>query len=95
MNVTITRKSRNIGFGYSTNVVNHEKGWRIEKPTAPNFTGTVRTVKQQIENDPTFNLVKKCGTFHNARWFVKVDGKWMAVEPDQYWHPLHLVGDYY
>jgi hypothetical protein len=66
-------RSRKWGFGWSTNVLDTERGWSIPKPTQPDYTGTLKQVQAAIEADRTFASIKSGGTFYSTRWFY--DGK--------------------
>jgi len=67
--IIITRKSRNLGWNYAT--------WTPEypdKPTAPCYTGTAKTVLDAIASDRTFASLRD--TYHTTQWFVKLNGSW-------------------
>lgn len=76
--VTVTIKnptrSRKWGFGYETRP--YRNSTSIMPPTKPDHTGTLRQVREAIENDRTFASFRSGGTFYSTRWFY--DGKVIA-----------------
>lgn len=90
--VTITRRSRNIGWDFSTNVTdNGNGGWRIESPTKPYYIGTVKQVLDSINKDRTYASVKSGGTYYSTAWFVKVNKKWHKIDTERGFHPAEIV----
>lgn len=67
--IEITRKSRNLGWNFATWTPEHP-----EKPTAPCYTGTAKTVLDAIASDRTFASLRD--TYHTTQWFVKLNGSW-------------------
>lgn len=90
--VTITRRSRNIGWEYSTSVVDDGYGgWKIESPTEPYYIGTVKQVLDSIEKDRTFASIKSGGTYYSTAWFVKVNNQWHKVDTERGFHPAEII----
>lgn len=86
----ITRKSI-VGYGVNTNVENDERGnWRIADTDHPNYTGTIRQVLEQTENDPYLNSLNG-GTFYSHSWFVKINGQWRKIKGNQMFSPADLL----
>ena len=70
--VTVTRRTRNLGFGFSTQPApNYGPGpATILPPTEPQFVGTVRQVVGEIQADRVFQSLRSGGTFMSRQWFV-------------------------
>lgn len=90
MKATITRRSKNIGFGYTAGVEQGEHGLYVPAPTAPCITGTVRTILRDIEDDRNYRSFQG-GTCYSSSWFVKIAGEWYRIKRDQYYHPADLL----
>lgn len=75
--LSITRKSRNIGFGYTCWTPEHP-----EQPSQPDYTGTPKTVLDKIANDRTYKSFKSGGTYYTSQWFAKINGKWTPIKFD-------------
>lgn len=84
MKTTITRKSRNIGYGYSTNVQqgvnpNGSTYLYVTSPNAPDYTGTVNSICNKLQQDRLLQSLRSGGTSYAEAWFVKVDGRWHRI----------------
>ncbi len=75
--ITITRKSRNIGWGYTYWTPEHPEG-----PTKPEHTGTVKTVLDAIEADRSYQVERSGGTYLASSWFVKFGQAWYPCKFD-------------
>ena len=64
---TITRKTRNLGWGWTTQPTGRN-AYEIETPTRPDYTGTIRQIREQIADDRSYNNLG--GAFSNTAWFV-------------------------
>jgi len=73
--IVITRKNRNIGWGYTCWTPEHP-----EPPTSPDYTGTVKTVLDAIAADRTYASYRSGGTYHTSQWFAKLNGRWYPAE---------------
>jgi len=73
--IEITRKNRNIGWGWQCWTPEHP-----EPPAKPDYTGTVKTIIRAIANDRTFQSLG--GTYYTTQWFIKLDGHWYPFEWD-------------
>ena len=91
MKTRITRKSRNIGFGYNAGCEQYESGLYVPLPDYPYHTGTVKSILTALENDPNYQYFKNGDTIFNTAWFVKIDGKWFRILKRQGVHPVDLV----
>jgi hypothetical protein len=69
--VTITRRTRNIGWAWCTTTYDDPT-----PPESPEFTGTLRQVFAHIANDKTYQAIGN--TFHLTRFFV---GGMPVVDP--------------
>ena len=72
--VTVTNptRTRKWGFGYSTKPTGRD-GYSIELPSSPDYTGTLKTLQDAIEDDRHLASLKSGGTLVNVQWFY--DGK--------------------
>lgn len=68
--IKVSRNSRKWGWGYSVTPTGN--GTEIETPIEPNYTGTIKQVVQQMQEDRTLQSYDG-GTFMTRRWFW--DGK--------------------
>lgn len=66
---TITRRNRQIGFGWST--IPTGNGTEIAAPTRPNYEGTVKQVLEERRVDRNLRAIQSGGVFMNAGWFFK------------------------
>ncbi len=73
--ITITRSTRNIGWGYT-----YWTPERPEGPREPEHTGTVRQVLDAIDNDRTYQVDRSGGTYLSESWFVKYNDRWYPCE---------------
>lgn len=88
MEIQINRWTK-LGWEFSTNIGQNEKGWYIEIPEKPYYIGTYNQVSEMIRNDKTFNSIKSGGTYYVYNWFVKVNNKWIPIKEifvNEYWH---------
>jgi hypothetical protein len=60
----VTRRTRNIGFAWTTGMP------PIERPSKPEYTGTLRTVLQRANNDRDLQAVESGNTLHSTAFFV-------------------------
>lgn len=74
-------RSRKFGFGYSTKPTG-DGPYSIETPAAPDYTGTIRQVEEQIENDAYLASLKH-GTLHTTAFFY--DGRRIVNEQEFNW----------
>lgn len=80
--VIITRRTRGIGWGYSTQPTGN--GTEIAMPTRPQFEGTVKQVLAQRQSDPT--LISLGGVPKKSCWFLhghmaeRADGQLSSTE---------------
>ncbi len=81
--IIITRKSRNLGWNYATWTPEHP-----EKPTAPCYTGTAKTILDAIAADRTFASLH--GTYHTTQWFIRLNGRWYPAEFGDFENPRDL-----
>ena len=79
MKVKVSRHSK-MGWGYTTSVANDGDGWRLEAVTKPDYTGTIKQVLKNINDDLNFQSLN--GTYYNSRWFVKNNGRWVVLPND-------------
>jgi len=79
--VKVTRKTI-VGYGINTQPTSGEngEGYRFETPTAPQWWGTIKTLREQMQNDPTLNSLR--GSYYASAYFVKVGSTWM-IPTDQ------------
>ncbi len=78
MKVRITRKTRNVGWGWRCWTPEHP-----EPPEIPDYVGTIGTVWDQIDQDRTYQSLRY-NTYHTTRWFVKVNGSWYPLEQETF-----------
>jgi hypothetical protein len=45
----------------------------------PDYSGTIGQLDKMIDEDNTFQSFKSGGTYYNATWFVKGNGKWYKI----------------
>ena len=86
MKTIITRKSRNLGFGYTTGF----DGNKALMPDYQDHTGTVRTILRDLERDINYECLQD-GTIYAEAWFVKLDGIWYRVKQDSEYKPSDLL----
>jgi hypothetical protein len=81
---TITKRTT-VGFGYNASV---EQCWNSSQTQSwlqvcdvdePTYTGTVKTVKKQLNGDRELRSYYNNGTFYRTAWFIKVRGEWRKV----------------
>jgi hypothetical protein len=93
MSTTVTVKnpflSRKFGFGYSTTPVGSSDPLGIKAPSKPDYQGTIRRVKIEIDGDRLLESLKSGGTFFNSAWFY--DGKRILCV-DGWDQPVPFVG---
>lgn len=56
----LTRRTRGIGWGYA---------YHPQRPTAPDYTGTIRTVLREIENNRPYQAACESGRQIHTQWF--------------------------
>jgi len=77
MKTTITTRSRNIGYAWTTDVSEGEHYWYVAAPERPQYVGTVRTVlRAMVERT---HLISP-GTYYADRLFVGG----VPVRPDRW-----------
>jgi hypothetical protein len=61
--ITITRKTRKLGWGYSC--------WTKQGDTCnkPDVTGTIKQILEYIDNCKDYKLAKSGGTYLTEQWF--------------------------
>lgn len=57
--VTITRRSRNIGWGVNVTATQGEYGLYVKEPTKPDFVGTLKQVFTYISLDPFYRSLQQ------------------------------------
>lgn len=85
--IKATRRSK-FGFGYNTNPTGN--GTEIEATTSPNFTGTIKQVIEQIQNDRTYQSLRN-NTYHTTAWFIRHNGEWVKINTDRWEVPATLL----
>ena len=66
----------NGGWGYNTAPTG--RGTEIEKTESPSYTGTIKTVTQQIDSDRAYQSMRNC--VHMSRsWFIRYNKKWHKI----------------
>jgi hypothetical protein len=75
--VTVTRRNRNIGFGWTTVTRQTPRGLEVRDISTPSIIGTVKTVLAQIDEDVNYQSLGL--TYHRVQWFLKIDGAWRKV----------------
>jgi hypothetical protein len=76
----VTRKSRNIGCGYTCTVHQTEKGLRVDKVEKPGYVGTYKTVCDKMDADRTLASIRSGGTYWDYQWFIKLKGTWYPID---------------
>ena len=68
MRITVSNptRTRKWGFAYSTDF---DRDLRMIPPTGPTITGTLRQVRQAIDEDRTLASIQSGGTCYSAVWF--------------------------
>ena len=80
---TITRRSK-LGYAVNTSPTSEENGFRFDLPTAPMWTGTIKTISEAMSSDRYLNSLTN--TYYSASWFVKIAGTWMRIsDPNLSW----------
>ncbi len=75
MKVRLTKKTRNFGWGWRCWTLEHPEG-----PESPQIIGTIGTVRDQIEQDRTYQSIRQ-NTFYTTCWFVRdTSGKWYPLK---------------
>ena len=90
MRISINRRSKNIGFGYTTGMVETETGQHLLEPDYQYHTGTVKTILRDLETDVNYQSLQD-GTNLNIAWFIKIDGIWYRVKKDQKSQPTDIL----
>jgi hypothetical protein len=85
MDIKITRKSRNLGAGYTTTTYDDNSPC-----VQPIYTGTPKQVLEALDDDMTLRSFQRGGTFHRIDWFAKIDGEWRRVVWDDFGRPRDL-----
>lgn len=57
----ISNKTRKLGYGY--------KKWSDGEPNAPNFTGTIKSIREQIASDRYLQSLKESNIYYNWKFF--------------------------
>ena len=91
MKTKITRKSKNVGFGYTAGAVQGEHGLYVPLPDYPTHTGTIKTVLRDLEFDGNYQYFQNGDIIYNTAWMVKIDGIWFRILKRQGPHPLDLL----
>lgn len=73
----ITRSTK-LGFGYTSACEQTENGLQVCEVDRPDYSGTIKTVSQKMENDRTLQSFHG-GTYYNTAWFVKVNDAWKEI----------------
>lgn len=89
--ITITRKNRNLGFGYTSGCIQTPTGLKVADVEQPDYTGTVGQIMKAIADDRTLRSFESGGTYYNTAWFIKVDGQWRKIINEQYRGPGDLM----
>jgi hypothetical protein len=68
--VTVTNpfRSRKFGFGYTSRVIDTPRGYQIDTPVAPQYTGTLNQLSRAVEDDRTLASFRN-NTLHSCAWF--------------------------
>ena len=93
MNTKITRTTR-IGFGYTTSIM---PGTTYTYPVdEPAYWGTIKTLRNKIANDRTYQSIRSGGTYCAIGMFVKIDGvlRKLNINSDA-WDYLYYVDALY
>lgn len=88
--IAITRKNRNIGFGWTTATSQTPTCLDVQEVDAPDYTGTVKTVLDQINSDANYQSLG--GTCHRDQWFAKISGEWRKINFLDSPHDLYNTG---
>lgn len=83
--ITITRRTRKIGWGLNASPTPWEHGLYVEKPTRPDFEGTLKQVFDYINNDPFYKSLQT-GTYHSTAFFV--DGQRIDTNSEAWQYEL-------
>lgn len=78
----ISNKTRNLGYGYNTEVRAGENS--PYRPRKPDFVGTVKQIREQLNNSKDFQLLKHSGTYYNWDFFYG-DERIVAMKPFGRW----------
>lgn len=78
----MTRSSL-LGFAVNTSPIQKDGGYYFEKPTSPQWVGTVKTLYEKMGEDAY--LKSLTNTYHSSCYFLKVKGVWMRlIDFDEY-----------
>jgi hypothetical protein len=79
MNTIITRTTK-IGFGYTTSIMpGTTHTYSVDEPI---YWGTIKTLRNRIANDRTYQSIKSGGTYCAIGMFVKVNGVIKKIDTD-------------
>lgn len=99
MKAVITNRTRRLGWGYNCSPSQGERGYYFEPPEKPDFTGTIRQIRDAADADRTYQSIQSGGTFYSYAWFykgrriVKADG-YKGSNMLDYLLGMALVGDF-
>ena len=78
MKTKVTRRTI-VGYAVNTSPTQDAQGYHFDLPERPYWTGTLKTVGEQLSEDRYLNSLKSGGTYYSSAWFVKVNGTWMRA----------------
>jgi len=86
--IRITRRSK-LGFGYSTTPDNTKGYPAIQPVESPQYTGTIKQVLNEIDNDANYQSLKS--VFMTTAWYLRLNGAWVEIKYHQPNHPVDLL----
>ena len=71
MKIKISRKTRKLGWGYTTVCKQGLTGLYVPPPIHPTYVGTISHIFNEMEADKTFASIKSGGTYFSTAWFYR------------------------